>query len=50
MGDLEAGDIDVHKSESGERSAYSRAVPDVGAVRIAVAIGEGVVLAMIGDP
>ncbi len=37
-------------AEAAQRAAQAHAVIDVGAVGIAVAIGEGVVLAVVGDP
>jgi hypothetical protein len=36
--------------EAGERALEAAAVPDVGAVRIAILVGEGVMLAVVGDP
>ena len=41
---------DVRVREPAQRPAQADAVIDVGAVRIALAIGERVVLAMVGDP
>ena len=41
---------DVRVGEAAQRAAQALAVVDVRAVRIAELVGEGVVLAVIGDP
>ena len=41
---------DVRVREPAQRALHARAVVDVRAVRVARAVGEGVVLAMVGDP
>ena len=40
----------VRVREAAQRAAQAAAVVDVGAVRVAEAIGVGVVLAVVGDP
>ena len=41
---------DVRVGQAPQGAAQAAAVVDVGAVRVALAVGEGVVLAMVGDP
>ena len=41
---------DVRVEQAAQRAAPAAAVVDVRAVRVALAVGEGVVLAVVGDP